>query len=293
MRVTLNMLFGNATRYINNNQQTYLTLEEQLLSTRRINRPSDDPVGASRAIELRKTLATLDQFDRNLSQAQSFTDQTDVALINVSDRLQRAIELTTDINGGTSGPSEYAAAAEELDNILTEVIANANAKIGTRYIFAGYESTTRPFDDLGNYTGGASGQEIQVEVAQGEYMTINLTGDDAFKSPVDVMQMLADTRDAVASGDQAAISAQLPLLDDALDHILAVAADNGARSNRVSIAQEDNVALKESYNNILSGTEDLDLTEASARFAEQERLLEITMAVSGKLLSQNFLDFLD
>jgi len=292
MRITNNVIFGNTTRYISQNQSEYLKLEEALLTGRRINRPSDDPVGSARSLNVKKTLSALAQLERNLSQAEGFIEQTDLALGNVVDRLLRAIELTTAINGGISGADEYASAATELDGIITEVIRNANMKYGDRYIFSGYSTQTQPFDDLGVYSGGLTGEEIDMEIADGQYLTVNMTGDYTFQGGVDVIQTLIDTRDAIASGDQTAIANQLPLLNNALNQILNRQAENGTKSNRIDIAVDDAAALEEAATAILSDVEDVDTVEYSTRFAQQEQALQAAMLVSSRVLSQNFLDFL-
>jgi len=292
MRVTLNMIYGNTTRNLNQIQQRYLQLEEILLSNKKINRPSDDPVGAARALDLDKTLSVLGQFERNLSQADGYVTQIDVALNNVIDRMQRAIELTTDINGGVASAGDYAAAAEEMDGILDEVLRNANMKYGNRYVFAGYDSTNPPFDDVGNYTGGASGEDIDLEIAQGQYLTINMTGDDVFKNGIDVMQTLIDTRDAIAAGDQTLITNQLPLLQDALDQIIVFNSENGAKQNRISVAENDHEVMRESITAMLSDVEDADIVAMSSEFAQQEQVLQASQLVASRILSQNFLDFL-
>ena len=292
MRVTLSMLYGNVTRYINMNTQKYYQLQESLLSQKRINRPSDDPVSMTQVMDLRKMIAEFDQYDRNISSAQTFVSQTEVALGNVVDRLQRAIELTVDVNDSLNGTSEFAEAAQEMRDIFTEILSSANSKIGNRYIFGGFETTTKPFDDTGNYVGGASGQNIDIEVGRGQYITVNFTGDDVFKGTTDIMQIVQDAADAIESGDQDAITASLADLQAALDHVLVYTTTNGAVSNRIDIASEDNADLRDAFKAVLSDTEDIDLTQVSSEFALQEQVLEANRLVSAKLMEQNILDFL-
>jgi flagellar hook-associated protein 3 FlgL len=292
MRVTLGMIFGNATRYINMNTQKYYQLEESLLSQKRINRPSDDPVSMTQVMDLRKLIGEFDQYDRNISTAETFTSQTEVALSNVVDRLQRAIELTVDVNDSLNGPSEFAEAAQEMNDVFKEILRNANTKIGNRYIFSGFETTTQPFDTTGAYNGGVAGQNIDLEVARGEKLTINYNGGEVFRGATDIMQIVQDATAAIASGDQSAISAQLPNLQAALDHVLVYVTSNGAKTNRIEIAKDDNTELRDAFTAILSDSEDIDLVAVSSQFALQEQVLEANRLVSSKLMQQNILDFL-
>lgn len=292
MRVTMSMIYGSVVSRIQTTQASYAKAAEVALTTKRINRPSDDPVGSSRAIDLRSMLASLDQYDSNLDTAAGFTEQTELALANVEEAIQRAKEIAVDINGGTSSAGDYAAAAEELDAIIDEVINNMNAKYGDRYVFSGYRTTTVPFDATGNYSGGPVGQDIEIEATQGQYLTINLTGDEVFKTGVDVPQVLIDMRDAIAAGDQAAITDQLSDLTAALDQVLSFETAMGAVTDRIDIARENNEQLRLSATAILSDVEDADITEAATEFTKQETALEAVMTVSARILQQNFLDFL-
>ncbi|MDP8224534.1 MAG: flagellar hook-associated protein FlgL [Candidatus Lernaella stagnicola] len=291
MRITTSMMFQNVSRNIGVNLDKYYRLQEQLYTQRRINRPSDDPVGTTKVLELRELISRFDQFERNISTAETYSSQTDVAMNNIVERLQRNIELAVSVNNPLTGPDEFLQAAAEMDNIYQEVLRNANTKFGDRFIFSGYETTTAPFDDAGNYLGGAPGQDIEVEVAQGEFMAINLNGEEVFKGPLDIMQLLQDTAIDVASGDRAAISGRIADLGDALDQTLMWTTINGARANRIEIAKEDNYELRDSFIAIMSDVEDINITEVTTEFAQQEQILEANRLISARLLNQNFLDF--
>ncbi len=291
MRITTNMVFDKACTNITANLDKYYRLQEQMFTQKRINRPSDDPVANTRAMNLLEILSHFGQFDRNIATAESYMSQTDVAMSNIVGRLQRAIELAVDINDPLSGPDEFMQASAEMDDVFSEVVRNANARFGNRFVFGGYVTTTAPFDDLGNYTGGPPGDDIDVEVARGERMTINLIGEEVLKGPIDVMQLLQDTSADIAAGDQTAISTRIAELGSALDQVLMWETINGARVNRVDIAKEDNSELSDIFTSILSDTEDVDITQLTTDFAVQEQILEANRLVSARLLNQNFLDF--
>ena len=221
MRVTMNMMYANTTWYVQQSQAAFLKAQEVLSTTKKINRPSDDPVGSARALDLRKTLSLLDQFDRNLGTASGFTQETETALSNVVSGLQSAQELAVGVSSGTPNQGTFQAAAEQMDGIISEALRNMNSKYEDQYIFSGYQTQTQPFDDQGQYHGGAAGQDIEVEISQGQYLTINYTGDEVFKGPVDVPQVLIDLRNAMAAGDQAGIVQLLPQVSAALDQVVA------------------------------------------------------------------------
>ena len=59
MRITNNMIMGNTKTNINGNKINVDTLNSQMSSQKKINKPSDDPVIAIRALRLRSRLINI------------------------------------------------------------------------------------------------------------------------------------------------------------------------------------------------------------------------------------------
>ena len=291
MRVSTNMLYMNTNFNINRNREQYLNAQEVLITQRRINRPSDDPIGAARALELNKRIDSFNQYNRNIEQARQFVDQTEIAVASVRDSLQRAIELGVDINAPGLSQGELDAAASEMDNLFQEILRAANTQIGNRYVFAGYETASNPFDNNGVYSGGV-GDVIEVEINDSTFIAINYCGNDVFKSPSDIFDAIRGMSAAITAGDQDAMASQLVVVRQAFDQILKFSADIGAKTNRLQAAQATNDELKTAYTAIISNIQDVDLAEATVDFAKAEQVYEATMQVSSKVLNQSFLDFL-
>jgi len=291
IRVSTNMLFMDATRNINQNQRRYLEIQESLVTNRKINRPSDDPVGAARASDIHRYLDSLDQYDRNITQSNTFLSNSEEALSAAKDALDRAKELAVDINGGISSPGNYQSAATEVQNLKEMVLEAANRKIGDRYLFGGYATTTQPFDSSGNYSGG-SNQDIEVEIGNNQYVVINQCGDDIFVNGTNIFQVFDNLISALNAGDQTAISNQLPELDKGINQLLQHVADIGSRENKVESAQENVDSLRSSYTSLVSDIEDADVVSATAEFTKQEQVYQATLEVSSRILSTSFLDFI-
>ena len=80
MRITNNMLINNMIKYIGNNLTRMDKLQAQLATGKKIQVPSDDPVVAARAPKLRTDVAEIQQYQRNLKDAQSWLEITESAL---------------------------------------------------------------------------------------------------------------------------------------------------------------------------------------------------------------------
>ena len=59
MRITNNIILHNTSININGNKGNVDTLNNQMTSQKKIQRPSDDPVTAIRALRLRSTLSEI------------------------------------------------------------------------------------------------------------------------------------------------------------------------------------------------------------------------------------------
>src|SRR3954471_16875222 len=93
MRVTPGMMMNSLLHNIELNQARTEQLQNQITSGSRITKPSDDPIGAARAINLQESLSQSDQYVRNIDQATSWLNSSDSVLDAVTLALHRAREL--------------------------------------------------------------------------------------------------------------------------------------------------------------------------------------------------------
>lgn len=98
MRITNNMLINNMINYIGTNLTRMDKYQGQLATGKKIQVPSDDPVVAARALKLRTDVAEIEQYQRNVKDAQSWLETTEDTLAKIGDILQKARELA--VQGG-------------------------------------------------------------------------------------------------------------------------------------------------------------------------------------------------
>src|SRR5438045_9543177 len=93
MRITQQMIMDTTLHNIELNQDRIETLQSQITSGSRISKPSDDPIGAARALNLDDSIAQSQQYQRNIDQAKSWLHSTDSTLDAVTQTIQRVREL--------------------------------------------------------------------------------------------------------------------------------------------------------------------------------------------------------
>src|SRR5690554_3639497 len=101
-RVTQSMMNSQLLRNLNLNTNRMNVMQDQIATGKRINKPSDDPVGISYAMRYRSELASNEQYQGNVDSAISWLENTDTTLGQVGDALHRLRELTVKAANGTN-----------------------------------------------------------------------------------------------------------------------------------------------------------------------------------------------
>lgn len=141
MRITAKIMQNNSLSNINTNKTLQDKLNTQMATEKKINRPSDDPVIAIRALRLRTNVSQVTQYyEKNVPDADSWLQITEDALSTVS-------EVVTDmIDQCTKGANEKLTSTDRntildaLKSLRDEVYATGNADYAGRSVFTGYRT---------------------------------------------------------------------------------------------------------------------------------------------------------
>src|SRR3954454_2148141 len=102
MRVTDNTTYGVVRDSIQRSRERMEDLQGKSATLKKLNTPSDDPVGAAKVLEIRTEKVNNDQFQMNAKMAETFLSNTEQALSEWSKIVTRAKEIA---NGQSSGAS--------------------------------------------------------------------------------------------------------------------------------------------------------------------------------------------
>lgn len=188
MRITNNMMISNLMRNLGKNTERLSKYQNQLDSGKKISVPSDDPVVAARALKLRTDVAKVEQYQKNIGDAKSWLDATDVALGKIGDVMQKARELMVQASNGTNTPEETQKIGLELKQLRTQVVHLSNSTYSGRYIFSGFKTDQKLMNDdendpgFGNFMVNVNtvGERIKYEIGVGDSININIAGGDLF-----------------------------------------------------------------------------------------------------------------
>jgi flagellar hook-associated protein 3 len=198
MRVTNNMITNRVVYNVQQALGRYLQLETEMSSGKRINNPSDDPVGTLRDLSYRTELSKLGQYQKNVSQGQNWLNSYDGVLDDVNLLLSDAKDLALAMSNDTYDTSQRKAAATEIESIFDRIVQLSNSQIGGRQMFSGFRTKLEPFRVGGNgvtYLGDTG--QVQFEISSGVRQPININATDVFLKATSVLGEKADLNVAV------------------------------------------------------------------------------------------------
>jgi len=179
MRVSDKMNYNQSMAAINKNRTDLMTYQNQAATQKRINKPSDDPLGAARILTSKTEIQGFEQYKRNILSAKESVEVSEQSLSQASELLIRAKELAIDqADDAANGPESRRITAAEVKQIYEQMVNVANRRYGDHYLFAGHKTLNAPFDMTGTYFGDDS--EVQVEIEKNSYMNTNIPGSTVF-----------------------------------------------------------------------------------------------------------------
>ena len=315
MRVTNKMLSNNFLRDMRSNLNNMNKLQGQMSSGKEIRKPSDDPFKASRIMQMYSDIDANKQYKSNIKDSINWLDTTDTALGQVGNVVGRIEELLVSAGNGAYGNNERAAIKDEINQRIGEISQILNTSFDGKYVFGGTNGTIKPVETttvdkntlLVCDTSNANLKEkLFVEVSQGVTMDYNINAAQILNYSEDptqnLMKLLSgitthlDAKDPTdpnyASDIKALTSTDLAGIKGVMTNVLKLRSEVGAKQNRMESAESRNVDLNFNIMEILSRTEDIDITEKVMEYATMQTIYMASLQTSAKVLQPSLLDYL-
>ncbi|KQS19900.1 flagellar biosynthesis protein FlgL [Exiguobacterium sp. Leaf187] len=324
MRVTQTMLTKTNIGHLSSSYQKLSTLQEQLISGKKIQKPSQDPVVAMQGIRYRTEVREVDQFKKNVDEATGWMDLTDSALDEVTSAMRRINELTTQAANDTYDGTQRKAIQSEVGQLIEHIGTLANTKYNEKQIFNGTQ-TDQPFinmeelkaflkdtvntadvDKIFTETLGTSDGKIEYEVSSGIKVQVNVTptdggdggvfGKDTFTTLKKLFNALGGTKADGSPGSSTnngtELSGMLKDLTAMLNKTVEVRSDLGARVNRLELNAsrlEDQEIIAKT---VMSDNEDIETEQVIMELKSHETLHRAALSAGARIIQPSLLDFL-
>ncbi len=292
MRLSTFNAYEHVIGNLQGRQRALQESQQQLTSGKRVAKPSDDPVAAARAERSLDAMTRAEAHQRALEASRTVTEQTESAVGDAAELIQRAREAVMGAGNPTYTDGERAILVQSLRGLRTQLLAVANRGDGTgSYLFGGQGASAPPFVEANDPT-APSGRRViyqgsagDTRVASSEFLSTSLDGDQAWlKAPAAVSgdpplslfdlldRTIVELSASAVTDPQVALSVRAGLRDiDAFsDHLLALRARSGEALNRM-----DSVALRIADTRLAAQTErstaeDLDMVQAISEFQNRQ-----------------------
>jgi flagellar hook-associated protein 3 FlgL len=300
MRISTNTIYQTGITKIGNLQGEQSKLQQQIATGRRILTPSDDPLAASRALEVSHAQSVNTMYANNRKIANTSLTGLDVSLGSITELLQTA-QVTLVGAAGTLSTGERSSVSLQLTAQLETLIGLANTQDAAgNYMYAGYQNRTKPFTATATgatYNGDSNQQLLQVDGQR--QLVVNAPGDsvfqaggnDVFSAFSDIITLLnnpASTAAAVQAGVATAISS----IKTATSTVANVWSSVGARLNELDALNDVGSGRELQYAQALSDLQDLDYAQALSDLTKKQTILEAAQKSFVKITGLSLFDFI-
>lgn len=146
MRITNNITQGRYLDGNNRSQTSMLKSYTRIITQRRFNRVSEDPINGSKALIVRRQLRDLTNYKSNLNTAKELFNAAETNLNKVAHDLYIKIEEDlVSAGNGTHDDQELKIYATSLEQTAEAMVDTINGDFSERQIFGGTNSSVTPF----------------------------------------------------------------------------------------------------------------------------------------------------
>jgi len=297
MRVTDSFIYDAALRDTGA-ARARLEAAQRLSSTGvRVGHPADDPAAAGQLTSLGIATGRLDALVKATGQASAELQAADAAMSGMANALVRAKQLAVQLSNDTYSAEQRTAASLEVGDLVAQLVAAANVRVGNRWIFGGTADGSQPFDASGAYLGSAVMR--QVEVAPGVLETSSIDANALLRGQrgaatvgVDIIGTLQDLQAALSANDRPGVQATLDRLDQSTAQLAVARAQGGVSMDAFDTAGTAAAEAATGSRQTASTLGDADIIDSSIRLAQAQQALQASLAAAAAGFRLTLLDYL-
>jgi flagellar hook-associated protein 3 FlgL len=278
-------------------QQLLLDAQVKVATGKRINKPSDDPIGMGKVLDYRKIISTIDQYNENIDHGKNQLEFASTIVEEIETLLNEAKNWAMQFGSGSD--MSASAAVVEVKSLYDEIMDLANTKIGNNYIFGGHVTNSEPFSRDANYDADYTGDngDITVLVGDNVRVKINANGEELFAvdgagGGTDVFGALERLINALETNDSAAAFAEVANLEGAIDQVQGVGAEISVYYDRIKSSENFLIKYKSNIEDMLYETENMDPAQAIVEMQLQEAAYITCLETASKIIQPSLIDFI-
>lgn len=266
----------------------------QSTSGMKIQKAHENPMLAHKALQLENIKATNTQFNRNAGDAKSLINYTETMIGQVTDSLTKLRELMVQASSDTIHEESRQAIVQQVNQIIFEIGNLGNQQFNGKYIFAGTNTKTKPYEITGGdvptgFVSNANNGEIALNVDTNLTMVVNIPGTEIFDTLIpDLLQI----RDDIQAGNLTGIvNNGLADIDKHIDNTINKRTQLGAKANILDSAMARISASDYETQTTYSSLMGVDLTKTAIEMKSLEVSYHAGLSMIAKLHQMNLMDY--
>jgi flagellar hook-associated protein 3 FlgL len=141
----MSTIFSNIQSNLQKLAEDLQTINISIASGRKYQSISDNPLDVGEIMGLQAETSQISQFQRNLDTGKNWLAVTEVTLGKINDIVRGAMTLANQMATGTYNAAQRAAAAQQVQGYLEEIMQLGNTRFQGQYILSGYKIDAQPF----------------------------------------------------------------------------------------------------------------------------------------------------
>lgn len=278
--------------------QTSLNVALQEVATGKdVTVPSDNPSASADMVANTIETGEVDQYTQNVTGLLSTVQTADSALGTVVSSLTQAVSLGTEGASGTSNTANQQALAQQVQTILSSVVAQANTSYQGSYLFGGTASGSAPYtadpSSASGYTYNGNSNTNSVAVGDNSSVQVNLPGSQIFSNSTNsVLGALSSLVTALQGGNSANIQTATTAVNSALNYVGTQRVFYGDAETQLNsqetYLQQETVSLSSQQTSLVG----IDEATAATNLSAAETSNSAAMAAAAKVLPDTLLNYL-
>jgi len=301
-RITPAMVTGSTLNDINAALAAMERSSSELASGKTILEPSDNPYGASHAIDLQSQLDGLTSYASSVQDGISWETTAGNAMSNMNEIAGRIRELVVQGANGTNNPSDLNTMGIEVEQLTESIKQDANTQYAGQYVFSGTLTTTAPYKQgaaSDEYQGNAA--TVSRAIGPGASVTVNvnissLLGNGQASSDgklLDTLRTIAQhLREGTTEAQTALGTTDLKNLSANLETLSQLQATTGSVTDQLQTASTRIEDLQATITGSLSNTEDADVAKTSIAYSNEQAAYEAALRAGASIVQESLLNFL-
>ncbi|MFH0734174.1 MAG: flagellar hook-associated protein FlgL [bacterium] len=185
------------------NKADLATIQKQMVTQSKINKPSDSPLGTTRVLRLTGQIESFNTYSKNIESGLAYIDNSSLALEGISKEIQTVLSDLTNANNATVSEN-LSTYADKIKASLSSIIDLSNTEFDGQFLFGGTDNSTIPIssDSSGfvEFNSDSFGGERKIRLSNYTEQKINMTGRELF-APVLKQSGNLDSSSAIGAAE--------------------------------------------------------------------------------------------